>query len=247
MPTFRKAIAMIELIFAITVMGIVMMSAPMLINRATQSSYVALQQESIATATAQMQTIMGAFWDANDTNGTFGAPVLTTASSTLAPCSGGVQYPSGVTVNDGRYCKKEPSLSTLSASTILGTEGTEGNYYDDIDDYNGASYKVTVYQSEAYATYMGDYIDTNITVSSTVSYGDDTPYTTTGSSVYQQTTTFSNPFAHTATTTTSNIKFISVILTSTNSVNEIATKNIRLSAFMCNIGAPKEILWKKVP
>jgi len=44
----RKAIAMIELIFAIVVMGIVMLSAPMLVNKATQSSYVALQQESIA-------------------------------------------------------------------------------------------------------------------------------------------------------------------------------------------------------
>jgi len=77
--TTRHAIAMIELIFSIVVMGLVMLSAPMLINKATQSSYVALQQESVAALATQLNTIMTTQWDENDTNATRGEPVLRTA------------------------------------------------------------------------------------------------------------------------------------------------------------------------
>jgi len=239
----RRAIAMIELIFAITVMGIVMLSAPMLINRATQSSYVALQQESVAAVAAQLNMIMAAEWDAADTNvSVIGEPVLRTVSTTLNQCVGTAERPAGVTSSSGRYCKGLDNSYGHTASTTLGPEGTEGTYYDDIDDYNNASYKISVYNSESYQTHIGDYIDQNITLSSSVYYGDDVPRKADGNPStggYDENITFSNPFRNTSSTST-NIKLITVTLTSNNPAAELSTnKSIRLSAFMCNIGAPK--------
>jgi len=49
----RKAIAMIELIFAIVVIGIALLSVPNLIYTATESGYTSLQQEAIASASSK--------------------------------------------------------------------------------------------------------------------------------------------------------------------------------------------------
>jgi hypothetical protein len=69
--TLRPAIAMVELIFAIVIMGIVLMSAPMLISTASKSGYVAIQQEAINEAASQVNMIMGYHWDENNTNGSW--------------------------------------------------------------------------------------------------------------------------------------------------------------------------------
>lgn len=240
----RNAIAMIELVFAITVMGVVMLSAPMLINRATQSSYVALQQESVAALAAQINMIMTTQWDAADTNATIGEPVLRTASTVFNQCQGTVKMPAGVTAGNGRYCQGLDGSFGHTASSTLGAEGTEGTFYDDVDDYNGISVGLSVYNYETIATYMGDYIDLNISITSTVYYGDDIPKKADGTPSaggYDQNITFSNPFKDTNTSST-NIKLITVRLTSNNPVSELSDKDIRLSAFVCNIGAPKRDL-----
>ncbi len=241
----RRAIAMIELIFAITVMGIVMLSAPMLVNKATQSSYVALQQESIAAAAAQINMIMTAEWDEADTNDTIGEPILrTSASASISPCAGVSAQPVSVTSPSGRYCKgKDGNFYSATALTALAAEAGEGSsFLDDIDDYNNKSYKLNIYNSESYATYKGDYIDKNITMTSSIFYGDDTPRkadNTPSAGGYDKNINFSNPFRNNAPAGSTNIKLISVVLTSNNKADELSSKNIRLSAFMCNIGAPK--------
>jgi len=236
----RRAIAMIELIFAIVIMGITLMSAPMLISTSAQSTYTSLQQESIAAAAVQINTIMSTEWDSNDANTTTGSPVLQTGSATIVNCIVDSYLP-GVTAATGRYCNKT-GFPVLAASAI-GTEGTEGTYYDDVDDYNARAYTVSVYNAEAYTTTQGDYIDKNITVTSTVAYGSDQPRkndNTPSIGGYDQQIRFSNPF-RTFAAGTSNIKLISVVLTSTNAASELSSKNIRLSAFMCNIGAPAQL------
>jgi len=232
----RKAIAMIELIFAIVIMGIVLMSAPSLISVSSKSTYTALQQESITAAVSQINMIMTGAWDEMDTNSTIGEPVLRTASSFITLCPTGISQPKGVTSTKGRHCTNNSGATgSYNASATLDREtGDTANFYDDIDDYNGYSYDLEIYNSESYETYEGDYIDQNITVLSSVYYGDDN--ITLGTSI-----SFSNPFLNTETTTT-NIKLIEVKLTSTNIASELSDKEIRLSAFMCNIGAPAEFI-----
>ena len=152
----RNGIAMIELIFAITVMGIVMLSAPMLINRATSGAYVAMQQESVAAAATQINMIMTAEWDEMDTNVTRGEPVLRTASTVFNQCTGTRDMPAGVTAASGRYCKTLDGTNPPPfASIALGKDTGEGlNYFDDIDDYDGNVTTVSVYNAETYPTYM---------------------------------------------------------------------------------------------
>jgi type II secretory pathway pseudopilin PulG len=244
----RRAIAMIELIFAITIMGIVLLSAPLLVNRSVASTYTALQQESIAAAATQISMIMTAAWDHNDTNATIGQPILRTVSGAAAVtplienCSGNTTM--GVSSASGRYCKDVYATNSnfYTASAIA----LDSNFHD-IDDFNGQTASVTLYNAEAYATYLGDYVDQNITITSAVVYGDDVPRNAGGAPSaggYDRNINFSNPFRNSSATST-NIKLISVNLTSNNPVSELSDKSITLSAFMCNIGAPKELISNK--
>lgn len=242
----HRAIAMIELIFAIVIMGIVMMSAPMLIDRSVQSSYTALQQESVAAAATQISMIMTEEWDHEDTNSSRGTPVLQTGG-TIPNCT--TDYPVGVTSTSGRYCKDALATNSIfPAASTLGSDGTDGGGYNDIDDFNNRPYSIHIYNDEEFTTFQGDYLDRNITISSETSYGDDQPRLTDGTATtYDKNTAFSNPFTNKITANTTNIKLITVILTSTNPVDEIKDKEIRLSAFMCNIGAPKPKLVNNDP
>jgi len=245
----RKAVAMIELIFSIVIMGITLMSAPMLISTASKSSMLTMQQESIAAAVTQMNTIMTTEWDHMDTNGTIGSPILKTDSDTFNQCAGALdEAPSGTTglSSGGRYCQGlgGPSIS-YDATATIGTDGTliEMTSYDDVDDYDNKSYTVTVYEGDDYATSSGDYIDKDITITSRVFFAEDEARNTDNSTGnYGQTTTFSNPFRNNTPAGTTNIKIISLQLTSSNDAEELSDKQVNLSAFMCNVGAPGSIV-----
>jgi len=235
---------MIELIFAIVIMGIALMSAPMLISTASKSSMVAMQQESVAAAVAQMNMILTAEWDHMDTNTSLGEPVLTTDSTVFNQCTGGATKPNGVTSDSGRYCMGLDGSGPYAASDI-GTDSTLGETlsYDDADDYDGQSYKVNIYAGDEYATHLGDYIDKNISITSNIYYGDDTPRNSSDATGnYGTSTAFSNPFRHNTPAGTTNIKLIHIQLTSVNPSAEISDKQINFSAFMCNVGAPKPII-----
>ena len=235
----RPAIAMIELIFALVVMGITLMSAPMLIERATKSSYVTLQQEAITAGATQLAMIMTAGWDHSDVNNTSEyIPVLTTQSGSgtspaIANCTG--KNPPGVSNVRGRYCRDASHTSFYPATAVALDSG-----YADIDDFNGNISDITLYAAE---NAVSDYIDKNITITSNVYYGVDTPKTAAGGNSaggYDRIINFSNPF-RTSSATTTHIKLITITLTSSNQAAELSNKNIFLSAFMCNIGAPKEL------
>jgi hypothetical protein len=226
---------MIELIFALVVMGLALMSAPVLIQRTVEDAFVTYQQESIAAAATQISSVMTRAWDRLDINQTtIGEPVLNTATFT---CSG--SHPVGVTSSSGRYCVDQRDGSThYGASAIL----TDSNYMD-IDDFNNHTANLSLYNTESYRTYEGEYLDLQITIKTDVAYGDDTPHKADGSTgnYNGSTVTFADPFVYTSTTTTT-IKLINVTLTSNSPIKELADKSILLGAFMCDIGAPKNFI-----
>lgn len=234
------------------IIAIAMMSAPMLISTASKSSSVAMQQESIAAAVSQMNMILSSQWDHFDTNQTVGQPVLTTASTVLTACTSGEKYPIGVTavgVGGGRYCINPDSVITDSrkASTKLAADNDSGEVFgfNDIDDYNGESFTITVYNAENYSTAEGDYIDKDINITSMIAYIDDSPRDKSNNTEdFKETTNFSNPFRNkmNENNETRNIKMISIQLVSSNIANEVGAKQINLSAFMCNIGSANNIL-----
>ena len=226
----RRAVAMIELIFAIVVIGIALLAVPNLITASTNSSYVALQQESINEAATKLNSILSYHWDEADTDPKFLDPIL------IVTDSGSSDLNEDNTTNKGRR-KGTPKESyrsfiradgvELNASTTLGMDSNDAGAKDDMDDFNGES--VSFVQVQATTK---DYIDQNISISTNVKYINDTNPVT---SFDSKGISYNPNFAATV-TGTKNVKAIDVTLTSTSGVQELQ-KTIVLHAFGCNIGA----------
>jgi len=235
MQISRPAIAMIELIFAIVIMGIILMSAPMLISTAAKSGYVAIQQESINEAASRVNMIMGFHWDENSADETILDPILQTASPIADLAESTYTDGNGTGTRRGTpresyrsFVRPDGSRSIATAAGTLGNDGIE----NDIDDFVGTTGLVLS------GTGTGeDYIEKNVTIVTTVSYIDDAPIENTyntGTNAIN----FDANFAQSQTYTT-NIKRISIILTSDAASPDELDKEIMLHAFSCNIGGYK--------
>jgi len=213
----RPAIAMIELIFAIVIMGIALMSAPMLISSAAQSTSAALQQEGINEAASRINMILTYPWDQNDVNDSCIPPVLhVAAGDSELNASGNSGRRVGVPIGTNShtfYCGS--SEFNASNMTIDGL--------DDIDDFSGTTTLVT----ESSGSGGTDYIE------------QDTVQILTGIAYINDTADYANsPLTYVpgdVNGSSTNIKEIKVTLTSTSSASEL-NKTITLKAFSCNIG-----------
>jgi hypothetical protein len=207
-------------------MGIVMMSAPMLISTSTQSTYVALQQEGINEAASRIQMVLGYAWDEANANveDNYVPTILHTTSLTADLLEVGTTTRRiGIPMESQRsYKLSDPAGSEFTASTTLGSDVGDS---DDMDDYIADT---TVDPIEA-ATI--DYIEQQgqLNINTAITYGADSV-----PGGYSQNIITYTPFGASA-STTSNVKNITVTLTSTSGVADL-TKNIVLRAFACNIG-----------
>lgn len=222
---------MIELIFAIVIMGIVLLSAPMLIQQSIASSNVALQQESIAAIASHTGILLSKHWDENNTVHTVGiSPILTLSN----PVVGSDFNFSGIDF-ENNVSGRTSSVATLSynASTVLYNE--DNTSFDDLDDYNGIPMTLSVFLAEnASAGTLGDYVDTSITIATTVSYANDRATTNLNqSTMFAGNKIFNNQDL--GANIQSHIKFVQTTLTSTANVDELE-KTITLNAFSCNLG-----------
>ncbi len=218
----RPAVAMIELIFALVIMGITLLSAPLLISQATNSSIIGLEQESIAIIASHSNAIMTYAWDEQNTPLKSNAilTVSTSADSLLSPANRAVP-------GARRFNLTDPNAT---ASTTLGTDVIIGNEpIDDVDDFTGTQQGLILTVNAVIN--QGDYIDQNITIDTTVRYMQDTATYNSSSFAFDipQTPIFS--------TNTTNIKHITTVLTSNSSSSDFNQKQITLKSFMCNIGA----------
>ena len=228
----RPAIAMIELIFAIVVMGIILMSAPMLISTAAKSGYVAIQQEAINEAASRVNMIMGYHWDENSADETVLDPILQTASP-VADLAESTYIDGnktgrriGTPLESYRsFVRPDGSRLTATAAGTLGNDGIE----NDVDDFIG-----TIGLTLAGTGAGANYIEKNVTIDTTVFYiADATDYNPAGNTI-----NFDANFTQESETTT-NIKRISTTLTSDDASPDELDKTIILHAFSCNIGGYK--------
>ena len=238
----RSAIAMIELIFAIVIIGITLMSAPILISQASKSGYVAIQQEGINEAASHISMIMGYDWDESNTQSDSYDTILRTDSA-VADINESTNpnfpgYRIG-TPKESMRNYKVGGTSRLDASNI-GSEIGETEE-DDIDDFSGTIIHLDDLSS---GSAVADNIEktTDINMSTSVVYISDAPATGTA---YNSNTLTLNPDLSGAgsTTITSNIKHITVTLTSESGVDELS-KTIILHAFSSNIGGAGELGWR---
>ncbi len=218
----RSGIAMIELIFAIVIIGITLMSAPMLISTASKSGYVAMQQEGIGEAASRVNLILGKAWDENRSN-------QNSPATTILNTNGHVD------LNGTVRRKGTPKYATRSFmegnntydATSVANLGPDAADRDDTDDYRNDNIGVRL---EGMGT-GADYIETTtVSLTTNVSYIADAPN---GGTYNNPTLVFDPVFAATANTT--NIKGITVTLESSSGVDEL-NKTIVLRAFNCNIG-----------
>lgn len=237
----HKAIAMIELIFTIVIIGIILMSAPMLITTATKSGYVAIQQEAINEAATQANIILGHNWDEQNTDESVRAVILTTAKGD-GELNETTETIGAITIGTGRR-KGTPAASyrrfnrndgNRPSPSAIGPDAGEANdeEWDDIDDFDGSTIHLRVVESST-----ADYVEkgTDINITREVAYTTDAAG---GNYITDRNITFTPDFSSTdtAASDSTNIKRIQVTLTSDSSVSELA-KTITFHAFSCNIGS----------
>jgi len=221
----RKAIAMIELIFALVVMGIVLMSAPMLISSSVKSSVVALQQEGINEAVSRVNMILTYPWDERNTNESCIPSILvTTQGDDELNATGGNSRRIGVPLATRAHSFKCQN-NIFAASPIGSDPGDVNNSRNDLDDFTGD----TTLQDVSSGTGGFDYIEkTTVRIANTINYISD-------STDYSLASINYTPGAILAGVQTSNIKQIDITLTSSSGNNDL-NKTIIFRAFSSNLG-----------
>ena len=215
----RKAVAMVELIFAIVIMGLTLTSIPLLIAQTQKSAFVAFQQESIAMVATHTNLILTYPWDEQNSESKI------VYIKNILETNGSSELNSTNRETPTFPLARNRSFSTGGFASIV-SDDVNDTSEDDIDDFNNDVSSLRLLTS---TSQRGSYIDVNVSILTTVTYGDDT-------TTYSATPiVFDNPLNSPLNTIT-NIKLITTNLTS-NSITPELNKNITLFSFMCNIGA----------
>ena len=214
----RKAASMLELVIAIVVMGIAVMSLPLILTQSQNANAIALQQEVILATKTKLGYILSYEWDANsyDLNASVSRVLDTTNSAsadsdfntTTTRRKGHVQAD-----NRRRLGDDNTKTPTLKADFNSGNPTVPL----DIDDFDVRDENTTI------ASDTMDYIF-NLELNSTVSYIDDNAsYTNQDINfIFDASSAPANP---------TNIKMITV-----RTVDTSNNVNIVLRAFASNIG-----------
>ena len=233
----RPAIAMLELIFAIVIMGIILMSAPQLISTAAQSGYVAIQQEGINEAASQVNMIMGYHWDEKDTDERYIDPILDVSVSgngdTELDEEGNSSRRLGTPEESYRSFVRSDGVDLVaSAPSSFGNADLNETEKDDMDDFANSDTSLVFIPETTYEANQADYIET-----STIDIARDVVYSNDAANYNQSSITFDPSFTDAGGRT--NIKSIIVTLTSSSTAEELNKKEITLRGFSCNIGGYK--------
>ncbi len=128
---------MIELIFAIVVISIAVISLPMMIQTSTKGIEGNLVQEAIFASSAKLNEIISYPWDDNSMqSGTIFSQVIWTSTK---DCNSTTKLRSGHILQQLHRRCLDSNFSVVQPTKILGIEANDNGVYDDIDDFNGIS------------------------------------------------------------------------------------------------------------
>ncbi|MBV5278309.1 MAG: hypothetical protein J0647_04635 [Campylobacteraceae bacterium] len=212
----RKAASMLELVIAIVVMGIAVMSLPLILTQSQNANALALQQEVILATKTKLGYILSYEWDANsyDANASV-SRVLDTNGSTSADAA----FHTATTRRIGHIQadNRRRLGDTMAVPTANGGANWGSVALGDIDDFDVKDENTTI------ASQTMDYIF-NLQLHSTVNYISDTA-------------TYANQdmnFTFNASSTPANQTNIKMITVRTRDTSN--NVNIILRAFASNIG-----------
>lgn len=219
----RQGSSMLELVIAIVVMGIAVMSLPLILLQTKSNNEFALQQETILAARTKLGDILTYAWDEEATNQLEGAFVLDTNDT-------GSETELNKHTNSRRIGhlladKRRKGFDTFTQATAhnaLGSDTGEVTLvaYDDIDDFHNSVQ--SLYNTGEAALNGLDYKFTDINLTTRVIYVDDSA-------------TYSNQIINDFIFTTananrrSNLKMIQIDVVG-------AQTNFSLRAYSANIG-----------
>ena len=208
----KKGFSLIEVVFAIVIIAISMMSIPILLSQSTKSNQYSVIQEAILASATKIDNIRSYFWDSasyDNSNKIIRVLDVSTGDSELnrVTTSLNSNYRKGHIVrNRGRRF-----FDSILYGTVSPANGNGG-----IDEFNGKT--ETIGGSGAY-----DYKDSAMSINSKVFYiSDSVNYS-------QKNITFT--VSTSASTTPSNIKMIEL-----NTTMPSLNQSFIQRAFMCNIG-----------
>ncbi len=240
---YKRGIAMVELIFSLVIMGIVLLSAPMLIQQSINSGNIALQQEAIVAAASQTSVILSMYWDENNNSNSAVSPMLDVNRAPFELVTGlkprgllnGVNGRSSTSTAGNTLPATSPADFGIDPTADENTTEIDFTDFDDVDDYDGSNFNLSVFNGETTSADVGDYVDVNISMATTINYTEDRVTSMNTTSLNGTTLNLNNNINKNDLATETNIKFIRVNLTSKSGIKEL-DKNITFEAFSCNIG-----------
>ncbi|MDD3343234.1 MAG: hypothetical protein PHR87_06655 [Sulfurospirillaceae bacterium] len=210
----RSAMSMIELVFAIVIMGIAVMSLPLILTQVQSNNAFAMQQEAILAAKAKIGDVLTYEWDDRSYSPNASSTFVLDVTHGDAELNAVPPTPRRVGHIDTDYRRKFFPNTTNATLTL----GSEGGDLDDVDDFTNTTTSIAAAVEGAGTL---DYVF-DLNLSTTVSYANDS-----GTYSDQNLTDFTfNPAVNAAST---NIKTIEVKVSG-------GDQNITLRAFTCNIG-----------
>ncbi|WP_060826216.1 type II secretion system protein [Sulfurospirillum cavolei] len=211
----RSAMSLIELVFTIVIMGIAVMSLPLILTQVQRNDAFAMQQEAILAAKAKIGNILTYEWDHNSYDSTASRSFVLATSSpdTELNCNGTTFRRLGhVNADSRRKCS-----ATGASASAIGADAGDGGNFTDIDDFDADAINISA-SAEGAGTL--DYIF-NLNLRTSITYAADSATYNVSPVVFTL-----NPDNN---ATVTNIKTISVTVSG-------GDQNITLRAFTCNIG-----------
>jgi len=210
----RKAASMLELVIAIVVMGIAVMTLPILLLKTQSNNEYTLQQEIILAARTKMGDTLTYRWDENSLIHDKIFVLKTGGDSDLNISSSGNIRRIGHVVGS----KRRKFSNDLNSSIPVANLGPDGGDLDDIDDFDGQTDTLKI---GSQVTSL-DYHFTDFNLSTSVVYISDNA-------------NYGNPnlnftFDTNASTTTSSIKMLTLKVKGPNSLP------FTIRSYSCNIG-----------
>ncbi len=220
----REGFSLIELVLAIVIIAISLMSIPLMLQQSGKSDSFALVQESILATRTKMGNILSFKWDENSTENTGAMSVIRALDVThgavdLNRSGSSVRRRGHVFTNLRRRMFDTPTYPLYEINTLD---------KDDVDDFHGEDINI----SNTVGMTMGslDYLDVNLNLNTQVSYLDinTTDYDNTTLDVTFDVT---QKFALSSNKST-NIKMIELRATASGGRDQ----TFLFRAFTCNIG-----------
>jgi len=224
----RKGISLIELVLAIVVIAISVMSVPMMLQQGAKSDSFSMMQEAILAARTKMGNILSYKWDDNATDGNNSEGrlrALDVFAGDPALDRNGTYYPErriGHVYGDLRR--------KMMANPTYPSDNVDANITD-LNDFDNVSITLSAVAASS-ATDNFDYLDVDLNLTSHVYYISDM---TTGGTDYNDTNisfVFDPSTKHSITNNadSTNIKMIELEVTSQN------YQTFLFRTFSCNLG-----------